>query len=294
MKKYIYPALLSNAASLGVHWIYNVNYLEALSKKQSLLFLTQDRKRFEQASPSFYVYPDAELGDLSVQGEILKWLYKAISLNKEFNQDDYKNLLLNKFLPGGQYKGYVETYAKKLIVINLLDQLKLDSNHIISNDNHLVGFMPYLVTKELNLTLDKAWSLVQLFTQHTFYLSYYKMFDSILENIKVLGLKKAIEEALNLGPKEMQETLKKAVSIKDTNHFIDTYAGRACSIEDAIPVIIHILYHTKSYESALELNAKIGGASADRALIIGAIINQVYDLPDTWIKLVSKKLKISK
>ncbi len=286
MKKYIYPALLSNALCLGVHWIYDVKYLESLSKNESLLFLVQDKKRFDEATPSYYAYPNTKLGDLTVQGEILKWLYQALSSNLNFNQSDYKNLLLNKFLPGGAYKGYVETYAKKLVALNLLDQLNISDTHIVTNDNHLVGFMPYLLSKELNFSLDKAWSLAQLFTNHPFYLQYYKMFDFIFDHLDDLGLRTSLIKAQKLAPKEMHETLEKAISINDTNHFIDTYASRACSIEDAIPVIIHILYHTKDFESALELNAKIGGASSDRALLIGAILSQVYGIPKAWIKQI--------
>ena len=41
MDKYIKGALVANAATLGFHWIYNPEYLENLSKKQSLLFKKQ-------------------------------------------------------------------------------------------------------------------------------------------------------------------------------------------------------------------------------------------------------------
>jgi hypothetical protein len=284
MKKFIYPALLSNAATLGVQWIYNVKYLEDLSKKQSILFLVQNKQRFDEASPSYFAYPDTILGDLSVQGEILKWLYKALSLNKNFNQNDYKELLLSKFMPGGQYKGYVETYAKKLVALHLLDQLNVSVNQITLNDNQLVGFVPYIIAKELELSLDTAFRLASLFTQQTYYQSFYEMFDSILDHLKEKDLKDAIKSALNLGPIDYKTSLHQAIEMTDTNKFIDEYAGRACSVSDALPVIIHVLYHSHSFETALELNAKIGGASADRALLIGTILSQVYDIPNTWTK----------
>jgi hypothetical protein len=290
LKKYIFPALLANAATLGVHWIYNVDYLENLSEKQSLLFLVQDKQVFEHAAPSFFAYPNTVVGDLSVQGEILKWLYKAKSNNNDFDQSDYKTLLLNKFLPGGSYKGYVESYGKKLVIINLLEQLKLDHSHIILDDDQLIGFIPYIVSKELDLSLDDAWSLASLFTKKSFYLDYYRMFDSILENPEEKNTKHAIEQSLIFAPKDKLPTLEKAIQMKDTNDFIEAYAGRACSVADALPVIIHVLYHATSFEDALNLNAKIGGASADRALLIGAILAQVYDIPTDWYKKVSPKL----
>ncbi|BCR36172.1 ADP-ribosylglycohydrolase family protein [Mariniplasma anaerobium] len=290
MKKYIYPALLANAATLGVHWIYNVQYLQNLSEKQSLLFLVQDEQVFKQAAPSFFAYPNTVLGDLSVQGEILKWLYDAKSSNNKFNQADYKTLLLSKFLPGGSYKGYVESYGKKLVAIDLLDQLKTDSSQITLNDDQLVGFIPYILAKELDLSLDDAWSLASLFTKQSFYLDYYRMFDSILENPEEENIKHAIEQSLILAPKDKLPTLEKAIQMSNTNDFIEEYAGRACSVDDAIPVIIHVLYHSTSFEDALNINAKIGGASADRSLLIGAILSQVYDIPTDWNEKVSPKL----
>lgn len=292
MTKYITPALIANAASLGVHWIYDVNYLLNLSEQQALLFLRQEKERYDKADPAYFAYPNTDVGDVSVQGEILKWLYKALFDNSNFSDDDYKLLLYKKFMPGGSYQGYVEIYAKKLVLINLLNQLKKDSTQILMNDNNLVGFMPYLVAKEFNLSNEKAWSLAQVLTNNTFYPSYYEMFDFILENLKNKGLKQAIGEAIILGPKAMQTSLEKAIDINDTNHFIENFAGRACSIEDAVPLIIHILYFSTSFEQAIELNAKMGGASSDRALLLGAILNQVYPLPEAWVIQVGSKLKL--
>ncbi len=286
MKKYIYPALLSNAASLGVHWIYDYKFLEELSQKQSLLFLSQEKLLYDQANPSFYVYPNSNVGDLSLQGSIMKWLYHAQSHHSNFSKEDYKKLLVNKFIPGGSYRGYVETYAKKLIVSELSTQLNLANPNLSLNDDHLVGFIPYLVSKELDLSTNDAWSLAQLFTNHSFYLSYYKMFDAIINHLKVNSLKESIHKSIKHAPSEMHTTLEKAIEIKHTNTFIDTYAGRACSIKDAIPVIIHILYHTNSFEEALSLNAMIGGASSDRGLLIGAILGQVYELPISWVNKI--------
>ena len=39
MKNIIANALISNTATIGVHWIYDYKFLEKLSNKQSLLFM---------------------------------------------------------------------------------------------------------------------------------------------------------------------------------------------------------------------------------------------------------------
>ena len=90
--------------------------------------------------------------------------------------------------------------------------------------------------------------------------------------------------------KQLQTALKKAVEMDNTNVFIEKYSGRACSISQAIPLIIHILSHTNSYQEAIELNAVLGGASSDRSLLIGAIFAQVSEIPPSWVEKVKDKI----
>ena len=291
MKDLIFSSLLSNASCLGVHWIYNHTYLEHISNEQSLLFMKQNQRLYEEAKPSYYVYPNHDIGELTVQGEILKWLYASLKENSKFTKDDYEKLLFSKFRPGGEYHGYVETYAKKMVLKKLSKELEMHIDDIKVNDTHLVGFMPYLATKALDLPIQKAWELAQLFTDNEHYLTYYLYIDVLFELLKDHALKDAIELALPYAPETYKEKIEYAMTINETNTFIKLHAGRACSIDQAIPVIIHILYHSESFTDALELNAKVGGASADRGLIIGAILNNVYEIPDQWIKKVHPYLK---
>jgi hypothetical protein len=61
VEKYIMPALISNAVTLGIHWIYDFKYLKELSKTQSLLFLTQNEKRYKEAKNDYFSYPNQTL-----------------------------------------------------------------------------------------------------------------------------------------------------------------------------------------------------------------------------------------
>lgn len=102
---------------------------------------------FDNVKPSFYVYPDASIGDVSVQGEILKWLYTSLKKNPEFTPKDYEKLLYNKFKPGGNYLGYVESYGKEQVFNRLIKDLRQDIKPIKPMDHQLVGFVPSLATR---------------------------------------------------------------------------------------------------------------------------------------------------
>lgn len=289
MDKYIKGALVSNAASLGFNWIYNMPYLEKLSLEQSLLFQKEDPNQYKRAGKSYLAYPYAEIGDLSFQGELTKWLYKELKTDVDFNKEKYIEMVFDKIQPAGSYIGYAESYARKLVMNKYLEQFKLSEHQLVQNDDQLVGFVPYLVTKELGLSIDKAFELASAFTNIKDYVQFYQMFDSIFENLESKDLNESIELSISLAPKSYHENLKLAISIHDTKTFIINHSGTACHIPHAVPLIIHILYHSKNYEEAVKLNTMIGGASSDRGLMIGAIMSNVSEVPESWVNLTNFK-----
>ena len=280
MVQLIKNALLANAASLGVHWIYDHQLLEDLSQKQSLLCLTKQKALYEKASSAYYSYPNQKLGDVSFQGNILLWLYQSLQNNPNFTKDNYEQLIYMHLKPGGDYNGYIESYAKVLLSYLLSKETNSPLEEPSKDDDHLVGFMPYLACKALGISSKHAFKLTQLFSDDHSYLEYFYMFDKLFEFLKIYHKKEAILKALAFAPKTYHDVLLKAIDIKDTNTFIETYAGRACAIKYSIPVIIHVLYHQETFLEALNHNAKIGGSVADRATLIGAIYGEFESFPN--------------
>jgi len=287
MTTLIQNGLIANAASLGVHWIYDHILLEKLSQTQSLLFLFQQKALYDNASSAYYAYPYQVLGDVSFQGHICLWLYQALQMKPDFSVVDYDHLMYKHIQLDGIYDGYIESYAKKQISYLLSKKTQQPLEIQDKNDDHLVGFMPYLACKSLGLSSEKAFELTNLYSEDTLYLSYFHMFDQLLVYLSTQPRKKAIEKAITFAPKSVLETLYKATQIEDTNLFIKNYAGRACAIKYSIPVIMHVLYHQNSFDEALEKNAIIGGSVADRATIIGAIYGAIDSIPKLYFQKLS-------
>lgn len=288
MEKYIKGALVANAATLGFHWIYDTEYLQKLSKKQSLLFKKQSKKHFDQAKPSYFVYPKAKVGSFTTQGMMLKWLYEKMTTHPNINKDDYEELIFQYIKPGGSYVGYIESYGKALVIRKLAKDINVEYHEKILMDDHLVGFIPYLVVKELELHHEKAWELAKAFTTLEDYPLFYQMFDYILENIHEKPLKIILAEAIRYAPSSFHEKLTAAIQMDDTPLFISKYAGIACHLPQSIPLIYHMLYHSKSYEDIIHWNAKLGGASSDRGLLLGAIMAQISPIPESWVGKTKK------
>jgi len=284
MKNYLLGGLVANAASLGYHWVYNPEYLEELSKKQSLLFQLPNLEQYQEAGKSYFSYPFAKVGDFTSQGMFVIWLYEAWKKNPDFMRADYENLIYSKVRPGGDYQGYVENYSKILVVNKLNSDLNLGLKELELDDDHLVGFIPYLVAKELELSSEKAWDLAQLFTHKKEYPSFYHVFDYIFDNIGKKSFQVLLRESIVYAPIQYQNKLSLALEMTDTKRFIKEYAGISCHIPYSLPLIFHILYFCQSFEEGIEWNTRIGGASSDRGLLLGAILSKLYPIPNDWIQ----------
>ena len=290
MKHYVTHALLGNAATLGIHWIYNAEFLAELAKKQSILFLKQDPKIFAAAQPSYYAYPLTNVGDVTSQGMFLFWLTKALKANPNLTQQEYKDLILHQIKPGGDYQGYIETYGHKLIINSLNEKMGLKLPVVPMDDDHLIGFIPYMAAKQLGLSTNKAWDLAQLFTSKEEYPACYQMFDAIIDRLSKQSMKQAIEESIALAPKRYTIQMKKAIELKDTKAFVKDYAGTACAINQSVPTIIHLLYHSQNLADAWLRNALISGAIAERAMLLTMLLGIIDPPSASLIQRLSKNL----
>lgn len=284
MNQILKGALVANAASLGVHWIYNTAYLNRLSEQQDLLFQKQSKRIYEEGQPSYYVYPKAEVGDHTLQGMFLIWLYEALNNHPELSKDSYEQLIFEALKPGGFYEGYVESYAKRLIIKKLSLDLNIPFLEDQLVDHHLVGFMPYLACRALGISSNKAWELAQAFTTLDDYPKFYHMFDYIFEKIQSKPLSVVLKDAIPFAPENYQNALNQALVMTDVDVFIKKYAGIACYLPHSIPLIFYILAHSNGFEEAIQFNARLGGASSDRGLLLGAILSKIYEIPQSWIE----------
>jgi hypothetical protein len=290
MSNLVYSALYANASTLGIHWIYDVPFLHQLAQKQSIFFIKQSKAIFDLAKPSYYAYPYAQVGDVTIQGMALAWLYDALKKNPNFSVDDYKQLLLTYTRPGGPYIGYIETYLRTLILNDEIESLKLPLEKVILNDDHLIGFVPYLACKQLGLPNAKAIELSSLFTSKSEYAESFTMFDYIFDHLHEAPIHTVLSKAILLGPKRYQVQLKKALEITDTPLFVKDYAGPACAINQSVPIMIHLLNKVKSFDDMLMQNAMIGGSISERGMLLAAVTGNLFPLSIDPLSKLSKNL----
>ena len=273
----IKSALRANEATLGFHWIYDREYLLALSQTQSLLNQAPTKEHYEKANLSFFAYEEKD--QFTVQGHILKWLFKAVRENKSLTKDEFKAVLLKQFMPGGHYTSYTESYIKKMVYNELAKSFNQPT--IPMDDDQLPAFIPYMVFKWLKSTevevdvIEKASEFSSLFTNRPEYEAYFKMLDKIIETTTLSDIPGGLKKAIPYAPKDQQENLNQAFIVEDVEYFIKNYSGTACNYHEAISLIYYILIHTRTYREALELNVRLGGASADRVMLLAFLYTYI-------------------
>jgi hypothetical protein len=288
----IKASLVANSASLGLNWIYNMPYLKRITKDKNPEFWPIDPEVYEKARKGYLAYPNHQVGDLSFQGNLLLLLYKKLIEFPDYTPKDWRRDIYEYIKPGGLYEGWVETYGLDLVVKVLAEQMyKKDSVIETSyDDDQLVGFIPYLAFKALHLDLSYSLEFVKVLSVNQDFKRLYDMFDVIYEgSLSLESMQKAIKDAIHLAPEKYHRDLDKAVSMEDTDKFIVEYSGTACHINHSVPLIIHLLFHGKSYEDVVRKNTIIGGASSDRGLMLGFLMSKVSKVPDEWIKILLKR-----
>jgi len=281
MKHAYEAALTGSAASLGYNWIYNLPYLEKLAKESDLLFHEPSMEVYKRARKSWFAYPHSSVGDVSVQGEITKWLYHALKEDHGFSRKDYEDLVYEKLKPGGIYQGWVESYAKQLIYNRYTDILKTENSQIRINDDQLVGFAPYIACKANDLSNKKAWDLAQAFTCRPVYREFYEYFDELYEALREGDKQKVLKDYARKAPENYKDLFTLATNT-DTKDFVGEHVNTSCYINNTLPLIYHILYRSESFEDALRINTRLGGASMDRGLMLGYLLSAVHEVPSQY------------
>jgi hypothetical protein len=289
MNKVLQASLVGNAYGFGLHWIYDPNHIKTIVSKEDVFFKAPQKHHYDEAASSYYGYPHSKDGEVTTQGMFLVWLTQALHSNPDLSATGYKNALLGHIMPGGDYVGYIESYAKKLIVNEIAQSMEAPVVFEMMDD-HLVGFVPYLATKALNLPLSKAKELAALFSLDLDYGTLFEMMDAFIQALSNQSKEEALTQVIKLAPHRFKDKLFHALSSEDDDSFIETSSGIACVIPQSIPLIIRIIHRASSYEEAMLMNVHYGGAISERAMLLGYVFSQFSEIPHTWTQKISPML----
>jgi len=277
-------ALTADAASLRLHWIYDVDVITDIITKNA------DQTTFvPRGIPGIPDYHNMRTRGMQSQyGETLLLAIHCMAKNGGiFDTAQYQTAFATHFGKDGAYNGYIDRPTR-----GTLDNIangQITPSGIDDDQLPALSRIPALVaTGQTNIN-----DAIRVTNIHPDATAYGRVFATLLRKvIDGTDLNEALLFSAQAAPENIKKPLMDALNSPEKNAIAyGEITGRACHLPMAAPLMFHILKNTHSYTEAVEVNIKTGGDSAGRAIMIGAIRGAVYGaraIPTNWIKQTEK------
>ncbi len=275
----ILGALTADAATLGLHWLYDAGRLKILQQQGPLAFRAPDAANYHGV-PGYFAHAGKRIGDLSFYGEACRQMLAHLAkTGGRFERQKFQQEWLAAFGPGGSWVGYADR-PTRLTVVRLLGYAKPDEYPAVSgvDDDQLPALecIPALVASHRS-TRDELISTVQqaVAVTHDHPLARDAATVSAIALDEVLA-GTSLPRALAVAAKAAGDVLRPLLDEALAMPALDAPAaaarfGMPCHLYQGLPVLFHIARHAGNYREAVEANILAGGDSCGRSLLLGAL-----------------------
>lgn len=261
----IMASLVADAYALGAHWVYEEEQIQNLPINWETLNKAQSMWHKGKAKGDFTHYGDQAL-----------YLLEYMSQNKEFDKNDYYQFWSEKM---SNYDGYVDGATRSALV-------KIGSE---SNDLSICGHIaPLLIDADTKDTfLKRAKEFTEITHNSKLAINSTAFFAELLWDSKEnQDIKKNIELLKSKYP-DLSTWIDAGVNSKDADTFTTIREfGPACGIDGGFAGVIHLLSLKDDFKTIMQKNAKAGGDSSARGMVVAMILatQDDFELPDEWMK----------
>lgn len=274
----ILGGLVADAASLGLHWLYDPNQIAEIEKESDIAFRQPNENDYANVS-GFFAHGSKVAGDSSGYGEICLLMLKHLAKHGQFNHMAYQLEFRAFFGPGGEYTGYVDSPTRQTIRTLLpLDAKSFPATSGADDDQMpTLATVPVLVATHqgtVDSLMKQVEEVVRITNHNDIAVSAAQCAAALLNGI-LMGkpLNQAATDALPLAEDNLRLLLEQALSLEA----LDSVAaanrfGSACHVTEGLPIVFHIAKHTHDYRTAINANIRAGGDSCGRSIILGALV----------------------
>lgn len=274
IKNSILATFVCDAYCLGAHWVYDEKELAKLPLDWESLNAAQSLWHKGKLAGEFIHYGDQAL-----------YLLEFVVKNKSFNQADYYAFWSEKM---SSYDGYIDgstreslknigAPSQELSICGRIAPLLLCSN---SKEEFLENVTAFVsTTHNSSLALNAS-----------------AFFAELLWGVKEGGEIFTLINQLKPKYEEFGTWIDEAIAKKDENSF-DTIRefGPACGIDGGFAGVIYLLLQEKDFKSVMIENAKAGGDSSARGMVVAMIMgmNKEINIPIEWTQMMKKYTEIT-
>ncbi len=266
-------AYAADAATLGVHWLYDPGRLAALD---GVLWRTPDAADFEGATGVF-VHHGKRAGDISQYGAQMRAMVRALS-GGAFDAETYADAFRAAFGPGGWWHGYIDKATT-----GTLAGIAAGRSPTGADDDQipaLSGLPALLATGADAPTCARA---VACISDHPTSAAYAPAATAALRAaLAGEGVAEALTAGVEAAGEAARGPLAEALASEaDPLDYAET-VGRACPLPQSLSLAFRIAGTARGYAEAIETNARAGGDSCGRAIFLGALLGAGDPPPPTW------------
>ncbi|MGI9435997.1 MAG: ADP-ribosylglycohydrolase family protein [Geminicoccaceae bacterium] len=271
-------ALVADAATMGLHWLYDPERLASIARTREPVFLAADQDHFKDAK-GYFAHEGKQAGELSQYGSVLVLAMDSLVAGRgELDISDYQMRYVAFFGPGGLWRGYIDRPTRGSLAN--LGATITDETPAVSgiDDDQLPALSPVpaivaadpghpeleerviemvRVTNDNGLAAEAALITARL----------------IRSMLRGENLSASLAEEADRAGDVLQPLLGDALSRADEDPVdVAGHFGRACHVHQGLPVAFHILNAASGYEDGIRNNILAGGDSCGRSMVIGSVL----------------------
>ena len=272
-------ALVADAASMGLHWLYDQEQIKLIEATGSLLFRQPDATVFE-GKRGYFAHASRRVGQLSHYGESAR-IAGALALGNGYSVVGHQNEFMSTFGPCGSYFGYADKPTKQLIARMLIDGDDLAEPSGM-DDDQMPGICVVPGLFAASASESDTLDAVKVISTNTDVLQAAKAVHSVLLQLTSgVELKIALATAAKSVEGELGDLMREA--LKESSYEPLQAAqnfGLACYVKHAMPLNWYLLNHAASFESSVLDNIRCGGDCCGRSMALGSIAGLAFGVPD--------------
>jgi ADP-ribosylglycohydrolase len=294
--------LVADAASLGLHWLYDQDRIAQVAPKTAA-FHPASLNDYQDV-PGYFAHPTKSVGDLSQYGEQAMVMLRSLAEKGQYDKDHYQTAFQSHFGYGGAYVGYIDHPTRDTLDNIARAAASDDAPEFPGADDRqlpAVSKLPSLVAMAAQSEgfADQITSAIRVTNNCTTAISFGTTAADLMRAV-VNG--STITDALKQidAPSEVRNALAPLAGMSDQSTCeVTRTIGMSCDLAYGVPSVVHTLSTAPSYHVAIEQNIYAGGDSCGRAILLGAVMGAAHGIggetgiPEDWIERLTQRDEIN-
>ncbi len=273
-------ALVADAATMGLHWMYDQAHIETVATTGDILFRQPDENIYKDRK-AYFAHQAKRVGENSQYGESARVVARSLIATGQYSPTAHQELFFATFGPCGSYHGFADRPTKALVARMIMegDDIPAASG---ADDDQLPALSSVPALFAYAQDQSTVADAVSVTTINADALAGAQVLFDCLSRLEAgEALPDALAGSVGCASGELAALLQEALDmpaydpLAAANHF-----GMPCHIKQGLPLAWHLLQHATDFTEVVRDNIRCGGDSCGRSMAVGSVAGLVFGVPD--------------